>query len=162
MDPSIFFKNKNTIDMNKNIFSGIIIRWREKLVASSLKPLTSANGSECFYGRRKGPQLAVSQCLKALQQTVTMTNIPSLEMMQMTSNKGFMTNLFLALAVELDGFRNFLLGFAFPLMWYYATFLYFGNYYKRDPRERAGLAASAIAAMGFSVIVLIIGAILLF
>jgi len=30
-------------------------------------------------------------------------------------------------------------------MWYYATILYFGNYYHRDPRERAGLAASAIA-----------------
>lgn len=29
-------------------------------------------------------------------------------------------------------------------MWYYATFLYFGNYYRKDPRERAGLAASAI------------------
>ncbi|KAJ9548104.1 hypothetical protein OSB04_020647 [Centaurea solstitialis] len=43
------------------------------------------------------------------------------------------------------GWFSFLLGFAFPLMWYYATFLYFGNYYRRDPRERAGLAASAIA-----------------
>ncbi|KAL4571827.1 hypothetical protein LXL04_018592 [Taraxacum kok-saghyz] len=60
------------------------------------------------------------------------------------------------------GWFSFLLGFAFPLMWYYATFLYFGNYYKKDPRERAGLAASAIAAMGFSIIALIIGAILLF
>jgi len=30
-------------------------------------------------------------------------------------------------------------------MWYYATILYFGNYYHKDPRERAGLAASAIA-----------------
>lgn len=30
-------------------------------------------------------------------------------------------------------------------MWYYATFLYFGNYYRKDPRERAGLAAAAIA-----------------
>lgn len=30
-------------------------------------------------------------------------------------------------------------------MWYYATVLYFGNYYRKDPRERAGLAASAIA-----------------
>ena len=30
-------------------------------------------------------------------------------------------------------------------MWYYATILYFGNYYQKDPRERAGLAASAIA-----------------
>ncbi|CAN6680804.1 unnamed protein product [Malus baccata var. baccata] len=35
--------------------------------------------------------------------------------------------------------------FVFPLMWYYATVLYFGNYYRKDPRERAGLAASAIA-----------------
>ncbi|KAI3782774.1 hypothetical protein L2E82_12830 [Cichorium intybus] len=60
------------------------------------------------------------------------------------------------------GWFSFLLGFAFPLMWYYATFFYFGNYYKRDPRERAGLAASAIAAMGFSIVVLIIVAILWF
>ncbi|RVW51861.1 hypothetical protein CK203_003184 [Vitis vinifera] len=30
-------------------------------------------------------------------------------------------------------------------MWYYATILYFCNYYQKDPRERAGLAASAIA-----------------
>jgi len=37
------------------------------------------------------------------------------------------------------------LGFVFPLMWYYGTFLYFGNYHRRDPRERAGLAAAAIA-----------------
>ncbi|KAM0000965.1 hypothetical protein Hdeb2414_s0397g00885991 [Helianthus debilis subsp. tardiflorus] len=35
-------------------------------------------------------------------------------------------------------------------MWYYATFLYFGNYYQRDPRERAGLAASAIAVSPLS------------
>lgn len=40
---------------------------------------------------------------------------------------------------------SFLVGFICPLMWYYATVLYFGNYYKKDPRERAGLAASAIA-----------------
>ncbi|KAJ0702005.1 hypothetical protein HanOQP8_Chr10g0385491 [Helianthus annuus] len=43
------------------------------------------------------------------------------------------------------GWFSFLIGFGFPLMWYYATFLYFGNYYRKDPRERAGLAASAIA-----------------
>jgi hypothetical protein len=42
-------------------------------------------------------------------------------------------------------FCSFLLGFVFPLMWYYGTFLYFGNYHRRDPRERAGLAAAAIA-----------------
>ncbi|KAJ0598702.1 uncharacterized protein LOC110938062 [Helianthus annuus] len=60
------------------------------------------------------------------------------------------------------GWFSFLIGFAFPLMWYYATFLYFGNCYQRDPRERAGLAASAIAAMGFSLALLIIAAILVF
>ncbi|CAL5398546.1 unnamed protein product [Camellia sinensis] len=42
------------------------------------------------------------------------------------------------------GWLSFLLGFVFPLMWYYAAILYFGNYYRKDPRERAGLAASAI------------------
>ncbi|PRQ41747.1 hypothetical protein RchiOBHm_Chr3g0450131 [Rosa chinensis] len=42
------------------------------------------------------------------------------------------------------GWFSFLLGFAFPPLWYYATVLYFGNYLK-DPRERPGLAASAIA-----------------
>lgn len=40
---------------------------------------------------------------------------------------------------------RFLLGFVFPPFWYYATVLYFGNYRLKDPRERAGLAASAIA-----------------
>ncbi|KAF3498846.1 hypothetical protein DY000_02055014 [Brassica cretica] len=34
---------------------------------------------------------------------------------------------------------SFLLGFVFTPLWYYATFLYFGNYYHRDPRERAAL-----------------------
>ncbi|CAA7062450.1 unnamed protein product [Microthlaspi erraticum] len=54
------------------------------------------------------------------------------------------------------GWFSFLLGFVCPLLWYYATFLYFGNYYRRDPRERAGLAASAITAMGFSLVLLVI------
>ncbi|KAJ6435135.1 hypothetical protein OIU84_000374 [Salix udensis] len=54
------------------------------------------------------------------------------------------------------GWFSFLLGFVFPLMWYYGTFLYFGNYYRKDPRERAGLAAAAIAAMAFSVVLLVI------
>ncbi|WZZ45912.1 hypothetical protein YC2023_042171 [Brassica napus] len=40
--------------------------------------------------------------------------------------------------------NSFLLEFVFPPVWYYATFLYFGKYYRRDPRERAGLAASPI------------------
>ncbi|KAI3775601.1 hypothetical protein L1987_50181 [Smallanthus sonchifolius] len=60
------------------------------------------------------------------------------------------------------GWFSFLIGFVFPLMWYYATFLYFGNYYRKDPRERAGLAASAIAALGCSVILFIVAMILLF
>ncbi|KAI5326670.1 hypothetical protein L3X38_035744 [Prunus dulcis] len=52
------------------------------------------------------------------------------------------------------GWFSFLLGFAFPPIWYYATVLYFGNYLK-GPRERPGLAASAIAALICSVIVLV-------
>ncbi|KAF6175879.1 hypothetical protein GIB67_003367 [Kingdonia uniflora] len=38
----------------------------------------------------------------------------------------------------------FQLGFMFHLMWYYATVLYFGNYFHNDPRKRAGLAVSTI------------------
>ncbi|KAL2337913.1 hypothetical protein Fmac_012359 [Flemingia macrophylla] len=49
------------------------------------------------------------------------------------------------------GWFSFLLGFVCPLLWYYATILYFGNYYHKDPRERAGLAASAIAALVFTI-----------
>ncbi|XP_068650159.1 large ribosomal subunit protein eL20z-like [Aristolochia californica] len=60
------------------------------------------------------------------------------------------------------GWFSFLLGFAFPLMWYYATILYFGNYYRKDPRERAGLAACAIAALICSVVVLITVAAIVF
>uniref|UniRef100_A0A2P2K7M5 Uncharacterized protein LOC105637921 n=1 Tax=Rhizophora mucronata TaxID=61149 RepID=A0A2P2K7M5_RHIMU len=54
------------------------------------------------------------------------------------------------------GWFSFLLGFVFPLMWYFATILYLGNYYRKDPRERAGLAAAAIAAMACSVVLIII------
>lgn len=60
------------------------------------------------------------------------------------------------------GWFSFLLGFVFPLMWFYGTFLYFGNHYRKDPRERAGLAASAIAALACSVALLIIALILMF
>ncbi|XP_043720289.1 60S ribosomal protein L18a-like protein isoform X3 [Telopea speciosissima] len=60
------------------------------------------------------------------------------------------------------GWFSFLLGFVFPLLWYYATILYFGNYYRKDPRERAGLAASAIAALICSIAVLITVPILIF
>ncbi|KAG9156272.1 hypothetical protein Leryth_009151 [Lithospermum erythrorhizon] len=59
------------------------------------------------------------------------------------------------------GWFSFLLGFICPLLWYYATVLYFGNYYRKDPRERAGLAASAIAAMASTVVLLIVVLILL-
>ncbi|CAN1799373.1 hypothetical protein LINPERHAP1_LOCUS22084 [Linum perenne] len=54
------------------------------------------------------------------------------------------------------GWFSFLTGFMFPVMWYYATILYFGNYYRKDPRERAGLAAAAIAAMGCSLLLVLI------
>uniref|UniRef100_A0A2N9HG57 Ribosomal protein L18ae family n=1 Tax=Fagus sylvatica TaxID=28930 RepID=A0A2N9HG57_FAGSY len=60
------------------------------------------------------------------------------------------------------GWFSFLFGFVFPLIWYYATILYFGNYYRRDPRERAGLAASAIAALACTIVLLVIAAILFF
>lgn len=60
------------------------------------------------------------------------------------------------------GWFSLLLGFIFPLMWYYATILYFGNYYQKDPRERTGLAASAIAALIFTLAVLIVVAIIVF
>ncbi|KAK7255653.1 hypothetical protein RIF29_29068 [Crotalaria pallida] len=53
------------------------------------------------------------------------------------------------------GWFSLLLGFVCPLMWYYATILYFGNYYRKDPRERAGLAASAIVALVFTIALLI-------
>ncbi|CAN6570950.1 unnamed protein product [Malus baccata var. baccata] len=43
------------------------------------------------------------------------------------------------------GWLSLLLGFVFPVMWYYATFLYFVKYYQKDPRERTGLEASAVA-----------------
>ncbi|KAI4335258.1 hypothetical protein L6164_013922 [Bauhinia variegata] len=59
------------------------------------------------------------------------------------------------------GWFSFLLGFLCPPMWYYGTILYFGNHYRKDPRERAGLGASAIAALLCSVGLLIIAAILL-
>ncbi|XP_073052389.1 uncharacterized protein [Primulina eburnea] len=59
------------------------------------------------------------------------------------------------------GWFSFLVGFLCPLMWYYATILYFRNYYRRDPRERAGLAASAIAAMACTILLIIIILVLL-
>ncbi|KAI4311018.1 hypothetical protein MLD38_035955 [Melastoma candidum] len=53
------------------------------------------------------------------------------------------------------GWFSFVVGFICPPFWYYATVLYFGNYrHPRDPRERDGLAASAIAALISTVIIL--------
>ncbi|XP_010685349.1 60S ribosomal protein L18a-like protein isoform X4 [Beta vulgaris subsp. vulgaris] len=60
------------------------------------------------------------------------------------------------------GWFSFLLGFVFPLMWYYATILYFRNYYLNDPRERTGLATCAIAALVFTIVALIVAAVILF
>lgn len=37
-------------------------------------------------------------------------------------------------------------------MWYCATIFYFGNYYHKDPRERAGLAANAIAVSSIPIL----------
>ncbi|KAG9451783.1 hypothetical protein H6P81_004687 [Aristolochia fimbriata] len=54
------------------------------------------------------------------------------------------------------GWFCFVAGFIFPPLWYYATILYLGSYYLKDPREREGLAASAIAALICSVMVLIL------
>ncbi|KAJ6963733.1 hypothetical protein NC652_002141 [Populus alba x Populus x berolinensis] len=45
------------------------------------------------------------------------------------------------------GWFSLLLGFVFPLMWYFSAILYFGKYYNKDPRERSGLAACAIASI---------------
>ncbi|ONI15474.1 hypothetical protein PRUPE_3G044700 [Prunus persica] len=60
------------------------------------------------------------------------------------------------------GWFSLLLGFVFPVMWYYAAFLYFGKYYHRDPRERTGLQASAIAALICTTAVFIVVAVFVF
>ncbi|ONK59334.1 uncharacterized protein A4U43_C08F5370 [Asparagus officinalis] len=60
------------------------------------------------------------------------------------------------------GWFSFLVGFLCPFLWYYATILYFGNYYRRDPRERGGLAASAIAALVCTVAIFITVLVVLF
>ncbi|RYQ78817.1 hypothetical protein Ahy_Scaffold9g108571 isoform B [Arachis hypogaea] len=78
-----------------------------------------------------------------------------------TTKPDFMINHFHFSDVELDGSRKFLFGFLCPPMWFYATILYFGNHYKKDPRERAGLGASAIAALVCTVASLIIAVILM-
>lgn len=54
------------------------------------------------------------------------------------------------------GWFLFLLGIIFPVAWFLGTFLYLTNYYKSDPRERAGLGACAAAALICTVILFII------
>lgn len=54
------------------------------------------------------------------------------------------------------GWFSFILGFVLPLAWYCGAFLYLTNYYEYDPRERSGLAASAIIALVFTVVLLIV------
>ncbi|CAL9117404.1 unnamed protein product [Musa textilis] len=53
------------------------------------------------------------------------------------------------------GWSSLLLGFLCPLIWYCAATLYLCRYYNKDPRERIGLAASAIAALVCTIIILI-------
>ncbi|KAL2539114.1 60S ribosomal protein L18a-like protein [Abeliophyllum distichum] len=60
------------------------------------------------------------------------------------------------------GWFFLLLGFVCPLLWYYSTILYFGKYYHKDPRERVGLSANAIAALIFTVAVVITVAVIVF
>ncbi|EPS64766.1 hypothetical protein M569_10019, partial [Genlisea aurea] len=54
------------------------------------------------------------------------------------------------------GWFSFVVGFVCPPMWYYATVLYFVNHWGKDPRERSGLAASAIAALACTLMLLIV------
>lgn len=54
------------------------------------------------------------------------------------------------------GWFSFLLGIVFPFAWFFGTILYFTNYYRSDPRERAGLAACAVAALICTIVVIII------
>ncbi|KAK3160552.1 hypothetical protein QOZ80_1BG0061100 [Eleusine coracana subsp. coracana] len=53
------------------------------------------------------------------------------------------------------GWSSFLLGFLFPLIWYFPAILYCCKYYNKDPRERPGLAASAVAALIFTILAII-------
>ncbi|XP_010925399.1 large ribosomal subunit protein eL20z isoform X1 [Elaeis guineensis] len=53
------------------------------------------------------------------------------------------------------GWCSLLLGFVCPLIWYCAAILYLCRYYNKDPRERSGLAANAIAALVCTIVTLI-------
>lgn len=54
------------------------------------------------------------------------------------------------------GWFSFLMGFIFPLLWYYATIRFFWTQRHNDPRERPGLAACAIAALVGTVTLVIV------
>ncbi|KAG0608538.1 hypothetical protein M758_8G113100 [Ceratodon purpureus] len=58
------------------------------------------------------------------------------------------------------GWFCFLVGFIFPLLWYYGTIRFFWTQRQNDPRERPGLAACAIAAL-VSTVALVITLIIL-
>ncbi|WVZ96786.1 hypothetical protein U9M48_042380 [Paspalum notatum var. saurae] len=59
------------------------------------------------------------------------------------------------------GWSCFLLGFLCPIIWYVAALLYCCKYYNRDPRERPGLAASAVLAVIFTAATIITLSVLL-
>lgn len=44
------------------------------------------------------------------------------------------------------GWWSFLMGFVFPLFWYYGAFRFFAPQYRSELRERPGLAACVVAA----------------
>jgi hypothetical protein len=58
------------------------------------------------------------------------------------------------------GWFSFLVGFIFPVLWYYGTIRFFWTQRQNDPRERPGLAACAIAAL-LSTVALVITLIIL-
>ncbi|XP_074585553.1 large ribosomal subunit protein eL20z-like [Curcuma longa] len=60
------------------------------------------------------------------------------------------------------GWSCLLLGFLFPLTWYCAAILYLCKYYDKDPRERSGLAACAIAALVCTILAFIVVAVIFF
>ncbi|KAL0346726.1 UNVERIFIED_CONTAM: hypothetical protein Scaly_1688600 [Sesamum calycinum] len=60
----------------------------------------------------------------------------TLSEMTKSHNWGYMTDLF---GCGIGWFSQVSVGFLVPLMWYHATILYFGNYYRKDPRNEQDL-----------------------
>lgn len=58
------------------------------------------------------------------------------------------------------GWFLFLLGFVIPPAWLYASFVFYSAHHERDPRERPGLAACAVAAMVTVTVALVTGLVL--